>query len=112
MKEKVWKPWLLIAVSLCFVALFLSPLPQAEALSGNCTAHLVNSVGYTHATGMCRSLGSDTKAQTVMVVAGGVDRTGGWWTDTNKWHNTGAWTNNGGVFNGWPTAAKVNLGLR
>lgn len=99
-----------LATSALVIGGFALNAERAQALSGNCSAHLVNSVGFTHATGKCTSLGKDTKARTAMDIAIYPDYHSVWFTKLNTWYKTGSWSSASGA--GVPRGARVDLGYR
>lgn len=101
---------IIAAASLAFAAI---GSPQAEALSGNCSAYISNGTGYTVGKGSCKTLGRDTKARVHLDVRLGPDRYSSWFTRTGVTYSTSHWYNDpSNPTNGYPRSARIDQDLR
>ncbi|MFD0704578.1 hypothetical protein ACFQY8_02275 [Alloscardovia venturai] len=102
------------AVIIAFMALWalsIGFMPnEAQALGGNCTAWLVNGVGYTHGRGNCKALNKDTKAQVTLDISGRPDFHSVWFTRLKYNYDTPQWS--AAMNYGWVRGSRIDYGYR
>ena len=84
--------------------------PDANALGGNCSAWLQNSVGFTYGAGRCSSLNRDTKARVTLDISSAPDYHSSWFTRLNRTYRTPAWS--AASHMGWPRSARIDHAKR